>query len=95
MKLMQVSLHQLVLVCVVPRSARPAGHKTLTLTCNMVLAVIFYDFFKLVNRSLSLLVGFLILGGTAVESVNLVNPCGKEVMRDQASFFQLCVSCPS
>jgi hypothetical protein len=41
--------------------------------CNMPLVLIFYDFFKLVNRSLSLLMVFFILVSTAIESVNLLN----------------------
>ena len=43
------------------------------LVCNIPLAVIFYDLFKVVNRSVSLLVAFFILVGTAIESVNLLN----------------------
>jgi hypothetical protein len=40
--------------------------------CNMPLAVIFYDLFKVVNRSLAWLVVFLTLVGSAVESVSLL-----------------------
>ena len=43
------------------------------LVCNVPLAVIFYDLFKVVNRSVSLLVAFFILVGTAIESGNLLN----------------------
>lgn len=43
------------------------------LPCNIPLALIFYDLFRPVNRSLSLLVAFFILVGTAIESVNLLN----------------------
>jgi hypothetical protein len=41
--------------------------------CNIPLVLIFYDFFKLVNRSLALLAAFFILVATAIESVNLLN----------------------
>jgi hypothetical protein len=41
--------------------------------CNLPLALIFYEFFKLVNRSLALLAAFFILVATAIESVNLLN----------------------
>lgn len=43
------------------------------LACNVVLALLFYRLFKVVNRNLSLLVAFFILLGTALESVNLFN----------------------
>ncbi len=43
------------------------------LTCNIPLAVIFYDLFKVVNRRLALLVVFFTLVGTAVEGANLLN----------------------
>ncbi len=46
---------------------------TITLCCNVPLAVIFYDLFKLVNRRLALLVVFFTLVGTAVEGANLSN----------------------
>jgi hypothetical protein len=41
--------------------------------CNIPLAVIFYDLFKVVSRRLSLLVVFFTLVGTAVEGANLLN----------------------
>ena len=41
--------------------------------CNLPLALIFYDLFKGVNRSLSALIAFFILVATAIESVNLLN----------------------
>jgi hypothetical protein len=41
--------------------------------CNVPLALIFYDLFKVVNRSLSALVAFFILVATAIESANLLN----------------------
>jgi Domain of unknown function (DUF4386) len=41
--------------------------------CNVPLALIFYDLFKVVNRSLSALVAFFILVVTAIESANLLN----------------------
>lgn len=41
-------------------------------SCNMPLAVIFYDLFKVVNRRFSLLVVFFTLVGTAIESVSLL-----------------------
>jgi hypothetical protein len=40
---------------------------------NVVLAVIFYDLFQVVNRRLTLLVVFFTLVGTAVESASLIN----------------------
>jgi hypothetical protein len=45
----------------------------LLLLCNIPLAVIFYDLFKVVNRRLSLLVVFFTLVGTAVEGANLLD----------------------
>jgi uncharacterized protein DUF4386 len=39
----------------------------------VLMAVIFYDLFKVVNRRLALLVVFFTLVGTAIESANLVN----------------------
>jgi hypothetical protein len=45
----------------------------ITLACNIPLAVIFYDLLKVVNRSISLMVAFFILVGTAIESVSLLN----------------------
>jgi hypothetical protein len=41
--------------------------------CNVPLALIFYDPFKVVNRNLSALVAFFILVATAIESANLLN----------------------
>ena len=41
--------------------------------CNIALAVIFYDLFKVVNRRISLLVMCFLLVGTAVESAYLLN----------------------
>ena len=43
------------------------------LMCNIPLAVIFYDLFKVVSRRLSLLVVFFTLVGTAVEGANVLN----------------------
>jgi hypothetical protein len=45
----------------------------IVLVCNIPLALIFYDLFKVVNRRLSLLVVFFTLVGTAVEGANLLN----------------------
>jgi len=44
-----------------------------TLCCNLPLAVIFYDLFKVVNRRFAWLVVFFTLVGTAVEGANLSN----------------------
>jgi hypothetical protein len=44
-----------------------------TVLCNVPLALIFFDLFKVVNRSLSALVAFFILVATAIESANLLN----------------------
>ena len=41
--------------------------------CNVPLALIFYDLFKVVNRSFSTLVAFFTLVATAIEAVNLLN----------------------
>ena len=41
--------------------------------CNVPLALIFYDLFKVVNRSFSVLVAFFILVATAIEAANLLN----------------------
>jgi hypothetical protein len=41
--------------------------------CNIPLALIFYELFKVVNRSCSALIAFFILVATAIESVNLLN----------------------
>ena len=43
------------------------------LLCNIPLAVIFYDLFKVVSRRLSLLVVFFTLVGTAIEGANVLN----------------------
>jgi Domain of unknown function (DUF4386) len=43
------------------------------LLCNIPLAVIFYDLFKVVSRRFALLVVFFTLVGTAVEGANLLN----------------------
>jgi hypothetical protein len=43
------------------------------LLCNVPLALIFYDLFKVVDRSLAALVAFFTLVGTAIETVNLLN----------------------
>ena len=43
------------------------------LPCNIALALIFYDLFKVVSRRLSLLVVFFTLVGAAVEGANLLN----------------------
>jgi uncharacterized protein DUF4386 len=43
------------------------------LPCNIVLALIFYDLFKVVSRRLALLVVFFTLVGTAVEGANLLD----------------------
>ena len=45
----------------------------IVLPCNIPLAAIFYDLFKVVNRRLALLVVFFTLVGTAVEGVNVLN----------------------
>jgi Domain of unknown function (DUF4386) len=45
----------------------------ITVACNIPLAVIFFDLFKVVNRRFALLVVFFILVGTAVEGANLLN----------------------
>jgi hypothetical protein len=42
------------------------------LVCNVPLAVLFYDLFKVVNRRFALLVVFFTLVGTAVEGANLL-----------------------
>jgi len=44
----------------------------LYLACNIPLTVIFYELFRVVNRSLALLVAFFSLVGTALESVSLL-----------------------
>lgn len=44
----------------------------LYLVCNVGLAVIFYELFEVVNRSLARLVAFFTLLGTAVEAVSLL-----------------------
>ena len=43
------------------------------LVCNVPLALIFYDLFKVVNRSVSLLMASFILVATAIETANLLN----------------------
>ncbi len=73
---------------VVPGDAAATAHNILThellyrlglvahiiiLPCNIALALIFYDLFKVVSRRLSLLVVFFTLVGTAVEGANLLN----------------------
>ena len=41
--------------------------------CNVPLILLFYDLFKVVNRSVALLVVFFSLVGTAIESASLLN----------------------
>jgi hypothetical protein len=43
------------------------------LLCNVPLALIFYDLFKVVNRNFSALVAFFILVASAIEALNLLN----------------------
>jgi hypothetical protein len=43
------------------------------LLCNVLLALFFYDLFKVVNRRLALLVVFFTLVGTAIEAAYLLN----------------------
>ncbi len=43
------------------------------IVCNIPLALIFYELFKVVNKRLALLVVFFTLVGTAVECANLLN----------------------
>ncbi len=43
------------------------------LLCNIPLAVIFYDLFRVVNRRVSLFVAFFTLVGSAIEGLNLLN----------------------
>ena len=45
----------------------------IALSCNLPLALIFYELFKVVNRRVTLLVVFFCLVGTAIESVALLN----------------------
>jgi hypothetical protein len=45
----------------------------ITIMCNIPLALIFYELFKVVNRRIALLVVFFTLVGTAVEAANLLN----------------------
>jgi hypothetical protein len=45
----------------------------IVLLCNIPLAILFYDLFKVVNRRLALLVVCFLLVGTAVESAYLLN----------------------
>jgi hypothetical protein len=45
----------------------------ITIACNIPLALIFYELFKVVSRRLALLVVFFTLVGTAVEGANLLN----------------------
>jgi hypothetical protein len=45
----------------------------IVLACNIPLALIFYELFKVVNRRLALLVVFFTLVATAVEGANLLN----------------------
>src|SRR5215831_9249091 len=43
------------------------------LVCNIPLALIFYELFKVVNRRLALLVVFFSLVGSAIEGANILN----------------------
>jgi hypothetical protein len=56
------------------------------LLCNVPLAVIFYDLFKVVNRRLSLLVVFFTLVGTAVEGANLLNQFAPLVLLESGRY---------
>ncbi len=52
------------------------------LACNVPLALIFWDLFKVVNRRLALLVVFFTLVGTAVEGAGLINQFVPVVLLD-------------
>ncbi len=54
--------------------------------CNVPLAVIFYELFKVVNRRISLLVVFFTLVATAVESANLLNQFTPLILLDGGTF---------
>ena len=73
---------------VVPNDAAATAHNIMThelqyrlgfaaeliaLVCNIPLAIIFYELFKVVNRQVTLLVVFYCLVGTAIEGVALLN----------------------
>src|SRR2546425_7707467 len=45
----------------------------IALSCNVPLALIFYELFKVVNQRVTLLVVFFSLVGTAIEGVDLLN----------------------
>ncbi len=56
------------------------------LLCNIPLAVIFYDLFKVVSRRLALFVVFFTLVGTAVEGANLLNQFAPLILLDGGKY---------
>jgi Domain of unknown function (DUF4386) len=61
------------------------AHLVVTVT-NVVMAVIFYDLFKVVNRRLALLDVFFTLVGTAVEAASLLSQFTPLALLDQARY---------
>lgn len=62
-----------------------AAHVVVTVT-NIFLAVIFYEIFKVVNRTLALLDVFFILVATAIEAAGLVNQFAPLVLLTSGSY---------
>jgi len=58
----------------------------LILACNIPLAVIFYDLFKVVNRKVALFVAFFTLVGTAIEGAGLLNQFTPLILLDGGGY---------
>jgi Domain of unknown function (DUF4386) len=56
------------------------------LLCNVPLALIFYDLFKVVNSSISALVTFFILVATAIETASLLNYFAPLIFLDEGRY---------
>ena len=56
------------------------------LACNIPLAVIFYDLFKVVNRKVALFVAFFTLVGTAIEGAGLLNQFTPLILLDGGGY---------
>jgi hypothetical protein len=84
-------------VTVVPGDAAATAHNILThellyrlglvahviiLVCNIPLALIFYYLFRVVNRSIALLMLFFIFMGNAIEGANLLNTFSPLILLD-------------
>jgi len=56
------------------------------LVCNIPFALIFYELFKVVNKSLALLLAFFVLVATAIETVNYLNHFAPLIFLSRGSY---------